>query len=235
LTAAADVYAFACTAYDLLTQRPPFVARSVAALLHMHTTVRPQPASTRRPEIAALDGVLLRALEKFPEDRFATAGELRAALEVAGDAWLEHATPGSGDAEAGDGLRILVVDDDDAFRAFAKRAAELALSEQVVRFGVAASGDEAIADAARRPPSIVVLDFDMPGLDGIATLSRLRSLPGGQAMRVLVVSARVAAAERWRFSALGVGDFLAKPVKLASLVETISDMARRASSGGATP
>ena len=67
----------------------------------------------------------------------------------------------------------------------------------------------------------------MPGLDGIEVLSRLRTLPIGQRVRILVVSGTAGEAERWRFSFLGVTDFLAKPVSLPDLVETISLMSRR--------
>ena len=61
----------------------------------------------------------------------------------------------------------------------------------------------------------------MVGLDGVATLSRLRSLPGGAKARVLVISARAGADDRWRFGVLGVGDFARKPIELDTLVDLI--------------
>ncbi|MCK6593315.1 MAG: response regulator, partial [Polyangiaceae bacterium] len=85
----------------------------------------------------------------------------------------------------------------------------------------------ALTSALHNPPNLVLLDFDMPGLDGIHTLSRLRVLPGGLEARILVVSARAEEQERWRFSVLGVHDFLAKPVQLQDLVDTVARIARR--------
>jgi serine/threonine-protein kinase len=120
-----------------------------------------------------------------------------------------------------------VVDDDDMFRAFAARAVKLAFQEVPVRVLAAGSGIEALTSALHNPPNLVLLDFDMPGLDGINTLSRMRVLPGGLEARILVVSARAQEQERWRFSVLGVHDFLAKPVQLQELVDTVARIARR--------
>lgn len=50
----------------------------------------------------------------------------------------------------------------------------------------------------------------------------------GRVARVVVVSGRVGPADRWRFSLLGVNDFVAKPTDLKELVETISGVAERA-------
>jgi serine/threonine-protein kinase len=52
-------------------------------------------------------------------------------------------------------------------------------------------------------------------------------LPGGLEARILVVSARAQEQERWRFSVLGVHEFLAKPVQLQELVDTVARIARR--------
>jgi len=95
-------------------------------------------------------------------------------------------------------FHVLVVDDSPVFRKFTVQATQLALFRQrkgrdVVVQG-AGSGNEAIERAAVQPPDMVLLDFDMPGLDGADTLSRLRALPGGDGARVVVLSGRVGAA-----------------------------------------
>jgi DNA-binding response OmpR family regulator len=68
----------------------------------------------------------------------------------------------------------------------------------------------------------------MPGLDGADTLSQIRAMKAGARARVVVVSGRVGPADRWRFSLLGVNDFVAKPTDLRELVETIGSVAERA-------
>ncbi len=75
----------------------------------------------------------------------------------------------------------------------------------------------------------MLLDYDMPFLDGIDTLSRLRALPGGERMRVIVLSSAAGLlVSRWRFSILGVKDFILKPVGLTALVEAIASVGERA-------
>ena len=61
-TAATDQYAFACTLYELLTGRPPFTADNPLALMRAHADMTVPPISAGRPELAALDPVIARAL-----------------------------------------------------------------------------------------------------------------------------------------------------------------------------
>jgi hypothetical protein len=75
-----DLYAIGCLAYEFVVGVPPFTG-STNEILHAHVTVPPPVASVRRPEVPPeLDRVILRCLEKKPEDRYQTAAELFAAL-----------------------------------------------------------------------------------------------------------------------------------------------------------
>jgi serine/threonine-protein kinase len=138
-------------------------------------------------------------------------------------------------------FHVLVVDDSPVFRKFTVQATEIAFyrrhKNRVVAVRGAGSGKEAIELASQQPPDLVILDFDMPGLDGIGTLSRLRELPGGHGARVVVLSGRVSAEHRWRFSVLGVGDFVKKPIDFRHLVDRLEAIARRFedSQSGAQP
>ena len=77
-----DVYACGIVLYEMLTGRPPFVGDSPAATLAKHATERARPPSSVVPGLPTiLDAVVLRALEKAPEHRFATMRELRAELK----------------------------------------------------------------------------------------------------------------------------------------------------------
>ncbi len=78
-----DLYAFACTAFELLTGRPVFEGNDVYTVLLAHIHHAPRPISSLRPELAPLDAVLVRALAKDPAERYASATEMVAALEVA--------------------------------------------------------------------------------------------------------------------------------------------------------
>ena len=127
--------------------------------------------------------------------------------------------------------RVLVVDDSRVFRKFSVQAAQIAFYRCRKRLDLvvegASSGQEALERASVDPQDLVLLDFDMPGLDGVGTLSRLRALPGGDRARVVVVSGRVSPRDRWRFEVLGVSDFVQKPIDFRQLVDRIEGIARR--------
>ena len=77
-----DVYACGIVLYEMLTGRPPFVGDSPAATLAKHATELPRPPSSVVPGLPPmLDAIVLRALEKAPQHRFATMRELRAELK----------------------------------------------------------------------------------------------------------------------------------------------------------
>ncbi|ACY16846.1 serine/threonine-protein kinase [Haliangium ochraceum] len=81
LGASADVYALGVLLFELFTGQPPF-AGDEATLRRAHVHGRCPLPSSRVPALAAVDAIVLRCLAKRPEDRFADAGELAAALRA---------------------------------------------------------------------------------------------------------------------------------------------------------
>jgi serine/threonine-protein kinase len=67
-----DQYALACTAFDLLTGAPPYVDSNPAVVITKHVAAQVPSLGERRPELAALDPALARAMAKAPADRFAS-------------------------------------------------------------------------------------------------------------------------------------------------------------------
>jgi serine/threonine-protein kinase len=85
--ARSDLYAVGVMLYELLTGRLPFDAESAVTIALKHVSEAPLPPAELNPAVSpALEAVVLRALAKAPEDRFADADEFIAALQAARDA-----------------------------------------------------------------------------------------------------------------------------------------------------
>jgi CheY-like chemotaxis protein len=231
----------------MLTGKSPFLGESVEVALQLRRTGPPPRGSSVRPGIEAFDGALLRALATAPGDRYATADEFARDLARALQTWsnpspTQPAIPGVPAAvapaelapveapplSAPEGARVLIVDDDPVFLMLATRCISLAFSQAPVRIDVVPSAEAAIASAKRVMPDLVVLDYCMPREDGVGALTRLRGLPGGDRPRVVVVSATVPTIGKWHFEALGVKDFIAKPVRPQAFIALVADIATRA-------
>jgi serine/threonine-protein kinase len=236
LTTQSDVYALGCTAFELMTGRVPFAGGTSMEVVVKQALEAPPRISSIRPELAPLDDLIARMLAKDPRARFPSCDALVNAFDEALAHFDEHAAtaPSAPPARTRSplsktthdlrhGTRILVVDDDPAFR----RLVVALLDDHFegrVQLVEADSGETALRTAEQVGADIVLLDFDMPGLDGIETLTRLRRLSRAASSRVVVVSGRVQDADRWRFSVLGVSDFLAKPIAPELFVSTVARM-----------
>jgi CheY-like chemotaxis protein len=100
---------------------------------------------------------------------------------------------------------VLIVDDHDGFRESARALLE---AEGFTVVGDAADGAAAVAAVARLRPDVVLLDVQLPDVDGFAVAGRLAA--GTDPPRVVLISSREAAAFGPRFGAAPVCGFLAK-------------------------
>ena len=79
----ADQYALAATAHHLLTGMPLFPVTNPVAAISRHLTAPPPKVSASHPHLAAMDGVLAKALAKIPDDRYPRCGDFAQALAAA--------------------------------------------------------------------------------------------------------------------------------------------------------
>ncbi len=103
---------------------------------------------------------------------------------------------------------ILVVDDNEDNREVIARQLEHA----GFRVEEASSGAEALASVARRAPSLVLLDVNMPKMTGLEVLSRLREEHGPVRLPVIMITARSGADDVVESLGLGANDHVAKPL-----------------------
>ena len=116
---------------------------------------------------------------------------------------------------------ILVVDDEDNLREVTKMSLEVMGGYETL---AAASGSEAIEIAEREQPDAILLDVMMPGMDGPTTFRALQQNEHTSHIPVILLTAKVQAADRARFSDLGVKGVVAKPFDPAVLHETIASL-----------
>ena len=113
--------------------------------------------------------------------------------------------------------RVLVVDDN----SMAQMVASHALRRQAFEVHCAGDGLRAVDAASQAQFDVILMDLQMPGLDGFETVQRIRKLPGYQAIPIIAVTANCSSDYRDRCANSGMQDFLAKPVRTRDLVQTV--------------
>ena len=98
---------------------------------------------------------------------------------------------------------------------------------------VAANGREALTRLEGRPYDLVLMDVQMPELDGIEAARAIRSNDRWRNLPIVAMTAHAMTGDRERCLEAGMNDYLSKPVAPAHLIETVEAYGRR--SAGATP
>ncbi|HEX2202055.1 MAG TPA: response regulator [Longimicrobium sp.] len=119
--------------------------------------------------------------------------------------------------------RILVVDDEDDIREVAQLSLEMVAGWEVL---AARSGAEGVEMAREHTPDAILLDVMMPDMDGPTTFRRLRDDPATAGIPVILLTAKVQAADRERFAGLGVDAVLTKPFDPMELAHQVSEALR---------
>ena len=226
-----DLYAFAIVAYEMLTGRVPFEADTPAAVLLSHLNKAMPAMHELRGELSRhAEDALRRALAKSPSERFQTATEFVAALTPA--AW-----PTAGQSEqavtavaarrppSGPTRKlpsVLVVDDGVANRELIEAC--LAGVECEVR--LAADGPSALAAVESREPDLVLLDVQMPGMDGHEVCRRIKSDPNRRLIPIVMITALNSVSDRVTALESGADDFMSKPVERVELVARVKSSLR---------
>ncbi|MGC1307742.1 MAG: response regulator [Phormidesmis sp.] len=122
--------------------------------------------------------------------------------------------------------RLLVIDDEEAIRIILKAVLAVTANWQVL---TAASGHTGLEIAQAEQPDAILLDVNMPDLDGISLFHKLQSLPLTQDIPAIFLTAQAREAERKALEALGAGVILKpfEPVAIAQQIRTILNWPHR--------
>jgi two-component system cell cycle response regulator len=116
------------------------------------------------------------------------------------------------------GANILVVED----TAYSLQLMTYLLTAQQHHVAEAVTGEEAIELARASAPDLVVMDLQLPGIDGFETLTAVRSIPDRAAVPVIAVTSFAMVGDRDRAIAAGFDHYLTKPIDPESFVDEIN-------------
>lgn len=115
---------------------------------------------------------------------------------------------------------ILIVDDEEHML----RLLQFALRGTDANLETCRSGEEALGFLAEHSVQLVLLDYSMPGMDGVETLRRIRQLADGASLKVLMLTARDQTAIRADAAGLNVEAFLTKPFSPSDLSARVREL-----------
>jgi Tfp pilus assembly pilus retraction ATPase PilT/CheY-like chemotaxis protein len=121
------------------------------------------------------------------------------------------------------GALVLLVDDEDQLR----RVMRDLLERQGYTVVEARDGAEALDEVDRHGPDIVILDLNLPGVDGYSVLSQLRSRASTRQLPIIVLTAKGDEDNEVRVLELGADDFLTKPFRAKALAARLENVLNR--------
>ncbi|HEU5305081.1 MAG TPA: type II/IV secretion system protein, partial [Gemmatimonadales bacterium] len=113
----------------------------------------------------------------------------------------------------GQGATVLLVEDEDQLR----RVMKDLLQREGYNVAEARDGIQALDEVDRHAPDVIILDLNLPGIDGYSVLAQLRSRPATRKIPVMVLTAKGDEDNEVRVFELGADDFVTKPFRARSL------------------
>lgn len=122
------------------------------------------------------------------------------------------------------GESILVVDDNVANL----KLAQIVLEDAGYDVRTATDAEEALAALETFSPRLILMDLQLPGVDGLELTRRLKSDPARAGIVVIALSAHALKGEQEKATAAGCDDYIAKPIDVVTLPEQVAHYLRPA-------
>jgi two-component system, cell cycle response regulator DivK len=113
---------------------------------------------------------------------------------------------------------VLVVEDNEKNRKLARDILEF----RGYRVTAVENAEEGLALAAQEPPDLVLMDIQLPGMNGIEALKCLRADERTRAIPVIAFTASVMPGDRHTIMGAGFNAFLSKPIAIKDLTDTVA-------------
>jgi len=123
------------------------------------------------------------------------------------------------------GERVLVVEDNDKNM---KLFSDI-LEAKGYRSLQATSGEQAVELAAEHSPDLILMDVQLPGIDGVEALRRIRDNEHAAAIPVIALTAQAMHGDRERFLEAGFDGYISKPVNVLDFIDTVKRYCERGS------
>ena len=202
----ADLYALGVVAFELLTNRLPLEGDTLHAMLANHREQALPDLSALRPDVPLLLATMIgKLLNREPLERPALEEVL----------WSLR-TFGSGVTITDKQFTVLIVDDDEDLTALLTHSIQAAMPGTVV--SCVHSAEKAIESVTRSVPDAMLLDLQLPGMNGIELLMYLRGTHLADRMRIIAMSARASGGDAALLLQLGVVRFIPKDIQAVDLV-----------------
>jgi eukaryotic-like serine/threonine-protein kinase len=210
-----DIYALGVTTYELLVGDVPFGGANIQEILNRHVSEEPPAVSLARADLPKeMDEVLKRAMAKNPANRQRSCQELVHELDRARGRADDQALPAGAP-------RILVVDDDSDLREIYTATLHGAFPDALVL--AADDGLSALELAKAYRPSLILLDLNMPRLNGLELCAALRVDRLTAAIPIVVITGTADEAIRKALRAAGVKAIELKPIEPRVLVGLVTE------------
>ena len=113
--------------------------------------------------------------------------------------------------------RILIVDDNE----LNIEMATFLLSRAGMAVAAALDGNSALAQVQAFAPDLILMDMQMPGLDGMALTRQLRSQPSARPLAIVAFTAYAMIGDKERFLAAGCDGYIGKPIDVAKFPDDV--------------
>jgi len=113
--------------------------------------------------------------------------------------------------------RILLVEDDEMSRDMLSRR----LARKGFEVVIAADGEQGVAHACSAAPDLILMDLNLPILDGWEAARKLKAIPETRAIPIIALSSHAMEGDRAKALAAGCDDYDTKPVEFSRLMEKI--------------